>query len=109
VVSVTIPTAVFSVSRPEPLLFLSSSSSVVLKRLSGTCSKPTTSQKILVVLVCPQQRTVYSLSLLHENGTIVVFVSFPLLVCYNVWMWAMLPTFRKYIMLPSSGSNWIGS
>jgi hypothetical protein len=33
-------------SRPEPLLFLSSSSSVVLKKLSGPRSKPTTSQKI---------------------------------------------------------------
>jgi hypothetical protein len=34
------------VSRPEPLLFLSSSSSVVLTRLSGPRSRPTTSQKI---------------------------------------------------------------
>jgi hypothetical protein len=33
-------------SRPEPLLFLSSSSSVVLMRLSGPRSRPTTSQKI---------------------------------------------------------------
>jgi hypothetical protein len=33
-------------SRPEPLLFLSSSSSVVLTRLSGLRSRPTTSQKI---------------------------------------------------------------
>jgi hypothetical protein len=33
-------------SRPEPLLFLSSSSSVVLTRLSGPRSRPTTSQKI---------------------------------------------------------------
>jgi hypothetical protein len=33
-------------SRPEPLLFLSSSSSIVLKRLSGPRSRPTASQKI---------------------------------------------------------------
>jgi hypothetical protein len=33
-------------SRPEPLLFLSSSSSVVLTRLSRARSRPTTSQKI---------------------------------------------------------------
>jgi hypothetical protein len=33
-------------SRPEPLLFLPSSSSVVLTRLSGPHSRPTTSQKI---------------------------------------------------------------
>jgi hypothetical protein len=32
--------------RPEPLLFLSSTSSVVLMRLSGPRSRPTTSQKI---------------------------------------------------------------
>jgi hypothetical protein len=32
--------------RPEPLLFLSSSSSIVLTRLSGPRSRPTTSQKI---------------------------------------------------------------
>jgi hypothetical protein len=35
-------------SRPEPLLFLSSSSSAVLTRLSGPHSRPTTSQKNLV-------------------------------------------------------------
>jgi hypothetical protein len=33
-------------SRPEPLLFHSSSSSIVLTRLSGPCSRSTTSQKI---------------------------------------------------------------
>jgi hypothetical protein len=33
-------------SRPEPLLFLPSSSSIVLTRLSGPRSRPTTSQKI---------------------------------------------------------------
>jgi hypothetical protein len=33
-------------SRPEPLLFLSSSPSIVLTRLSGPRSRPTTSQKI---------------------------------------------------------------
>jgi hypothetical protein len=33
-------------SRPEPLLFLSSSSSVVVTRLSGPRSRSTTSQKI---------------------------------------------------------------
>jgi hypothetical protein len=33
-------------SRPEPLLFLPSSSSIVLARLSGPLSGPTTSQKI---------------------------------------------------------------
>jgi hypothetical protein len=41
-----IPTALFSVSRLEPLLFLSSNSSVVLTRLNGPRSRPTTSQKI---------------------------------------------------------------
>jgi hypothetical protein len=34
------------ISRPEPLVFLSSSSSVVLTRLSGPRSRPTTSRKI---------------------------------------------------------------
>jgi hypothetical protein len=34
-------------SRPEPLLFLPSSSSVIFTRLSGPGSRPTTSQKIL--------------------------------------------------------------
>jgi hypothetical protein len=34
------------ISRPEPVLFLSSSSSIVLTRLSGPPSRPTTSQKI---------------------------------------------------------------
>jgi hypothetical protein len=34
-------------SWPEPLLFLPSSSSVVLTRLSGPCSRPAPSQKIL--------------------------------------------------------------
>jgi hypothetical protein len=33
-------------SRPEPLLFLSSSFSIVLMRLSEPRSRPTTSQKI---------------------------------------------------------------
>jgi hypothetical protein len=33
-------------SRPEPLLFLSNRSSIVLMRLSGLCSRPTTSRKI---------------------------------------------------------------
>jgi hypothetical protein len=33
-------------SRPEPLLFLPSSSSIVLTRLSGPRPRPTTSQKI---------------------------------------------------------------
>jgi hypothetical protein len=40
------PTAVISVTRPKPPLFLSSSSSIVLTRLSGPRSRPTTSQKI---------------------------------------------------------------
>jgi hypothetical protein len=35
------------ISRPEPLLFVSSSSSVVLTRLSRPRSRPTTSQKSL--------------------------------------------------------------
>jgi hypothetical protein len=37
-------------SRPEPLFFLPSSSSVVLTRLSGPCSRPTASRKNLVSL-----------------------------------------------------------
>jgi hypothetical protein len=41
-----IPTAVFSVFRPKPLLFLPSSSLVVLTRLSRPRSRPPTSQKI---------------------------------------------------------------
>jgi hypothetical protein len=41
-------------SIPEPLLFLSSSSSVVLTRLSGPRSRPTTSQKNVVA---PGNRT----------------------------------------------------
>jgi hypothetical protein len=40
------PMPIISVSRPELLLFLSSSSSVVLMRLSGLRSRRTTSQKI---------------------------------------------------------------
>jgi hypothetical protein len=54
--------AVFSVSRPEPLLFLSSSSSVVLTRLSGPHSRPSASQKIWyhrelnpTLLICSQE------------------------------------------------------
>jgi hypothetical protein len=39
------PRAVISVSRPELLLFLPSSSSIVLTRLSAPLSRPTTSQK----------------------------------------------------------------
>jgi hypothetical protein len=39
-------TAIISFSRPEPLLFLTSSSSIVLTRLSGTRSRPTIFQKI---------------------------------------------------------------
>jgi hypothetical protein len=35
-------------SRPEPLIFLPSSSSIVLRRLSGPRSRPTTSQKNVV-------------------------------------------------------------
>jgi hypothetical protein len=40
------PTAVISFSRPDPLLFLPSSSSIVLRKLSGPRSRPTTSLKI---------------------------------------------------------------
>jgi hypothetical protein len=36
----------FRLSRPEPLLFLASSSLIVLSRLSGLSSRPTTSRKI---------------------------------------------------------------
>jgi hypothetical protein len=39
-------TAVNSISRSEPLLLLSSSSSIVVTRLSGPRSRPTTSQNI---------------------------------------------------------------
>jgi hypothetical protein len=47
VVSVTDPSGrIIDFSRPEPLLFLPSSSSVVLTRLSGPLSRPTTCQKI---------------------------------------------------------------
>jgi hypothetical protein len=38
-----IPTAAFSVARPDTLIFLSS---IVLTRLSGPRSRPTTSQKM---------------------------------------------------------------
>jgi hypothetical protein len=41
-----IPTAVFSASRPEQLLLLTSTSSVILTRLSGPRSRPITSQEI---------------------------------------------------------------
>jgi hypothetical protein len=37
-------------SRPEQVLFLSSSSSILLTSVSGPHSRPTTSQKILVAL-----------------------------------------------------------
>jgi hypothetical protein len=40
------PWPLFRFSRPEPLLFFPSNSSVVLTRLSGPRSRPTTSQKI---------------------------------------------------------------
>jgi hypothetical protein len=46
VVSVTSLQLYFQISRPEQLLFLSSSSSVVLTRLSRPCSTSTTTQKI---------------------------------------------------------------
>jgi hypothetical protein len=41
-----IPTTVISISRPKPLLFLPSSSTLALTRLSGPRSIPTTCQKI---------------------------------------------------------------
>jgi hypothetical protein len=41
-----IPTAVLTFSRPEQLLFLSSTSSIVLTRMSGSRSRPTTSEKL---------------------------------------------------------------
>jgi hypothetical protein len=46
VVGVTDPYGRVLGSRPEPLLFLPSSSSIVLTKLSGPRSRPTTSQKI---------------------------------------------------------------
>jgi hypothetical protein len=46
VVSASDPYSLILFSRPEPLLFLPSSSSIVLKRLSGSRSRLTTSQKI---------------------------------------------------------------
>jgi hypothetical protein len=46
VVRVTDPYGCTRFSRPEQLLFLSSSSSIVLTRLRGPGSRPTTSQKI---------------------------------------------------------------
>jgi hypothetical protein len=42
--------AIILVSRPEPILFHSSSSSFVLIRLCEPCSRPTTSRKNLVEL-----------------------------------------------------------
>jgi hypothetical protein len=45
VVSVANPYGRILSSRPEPLLFLPSSSSVVLTRLSGPLSRPTTRDK----------------------------------------------------------------
>jgi hypothetical protein len=39
------------VSRPKPLLFLSSSSSIVLPRLSGPCSRPTIIIIIIIIVV----------------------------------------------------------
>jgi hypothetical protein len=45
VVKATDPYAVFSFCRPEPLLFLPSSSLSILTRLSGSRCRPTTSQK----------------------------------------------------------------
>jgi hypothetical protein len=45
VVSATDPHGHILFSRPEPLLVLASSSSVVLTRLSALRSRPTTSQK----------------------------------------------------------------
>jgi hypothetical protein len=51
VVSVTDPLRPYSrISTPEPLLFLPSSSTIVLARLSGPCSRPTASQKIWCLL-----------------------------------------------------------
>jgi hypothetical protein len=72
VVSVTDPLWPYSsLSRPEPLLFLSSSSSVVLTRLSGPRSRLTTSQKIWwrrewnpVLWICSQEL----LPLDHRGG-----------------------------------------
>jgi hypothetical protein len=51
-------------SRPEPLLFLPSSSSVVLTRLSGLRSRPTTSQKTGTA----GNRTRTSLSVARNSG-----------------------------------------
>jgi hypothetical protein len=49
VVSVTDPYGRILFSRPEPLLFLPNSSSVVLTRLSGPRSRPATCKKYLVM------------------------------------------------------------
>jgi hypothetical protein len=46
-------------SIPEPLLFLSSSSSAVLTRLSGPRSRPTTSQTTLTTR--PQMRSMFAI------------------------------------------------
>jgi hypothetical protein len=70
-------TAVFSVSRPQPIFFLSSSSSIVLTRPGGPCSRPTTSQRIEprpldlqpgTVTTRPQRRSnQYKIKMLNEN------------------------------------------
>jgi hypothetical protein len=54
------------VSRPEPLLFLPSSSSVLLTRLSGPRSRPTTSQEIF-----------------HERQSLSLSLSLPLSLTIN--------------------------
>jgi hypothetical protein len=56
VVSVTDPLLPYSrFSKPEPLVFLSSSSSVFITRLSGPRSRPTTSQKMYLYSEATQE------------------------------------------------------
>jgi hypothetical protein len=59
------------ISRPKPLLFLSSSSSIVLMRLSGSRSRPITSQKIWLLREPNPDLWIYSQELWrldHKGG-----------------------------------------
>jgi hypothetical protein len=81
------PTAVISVSRPEPLQVLSGSSSVVLTRLSGLLSWPTASQKIWYrresnpeLWLCNQE--LWPLD--HRGGHIYIYIYIYIIIVINL-------------------------
>jgi hypothetical protein len=70
---------------PEPLLFHSSSSSVILTRLSGLCSRPTTTQEDLVAPGIEPEIS-GSVARISDHKTTEVVVTSNILVKYYKFM-----------------------